>query len=404
MKTSKLIKILALSLVVNSGVLFSFSLVSCGHKDNTPAYSWGDFKESARKEEAINIVKVTNPNMWSNAKADQLHIENFKADDKTETITINIIRNIPGYGITKGKFNINNKNDYKYDVQDWECLKEPKTTATGWELYKVAATDIHIDDLLNKIAPWANTTKYKWPYGTEEETTWAKGEEAEWDVYGALPGGGDAYKGMAGKPTVIESPKKIITAIISKKGKDGAFDSDPIKATISTYKLGSVYNINDWVFTIDTQLQSFNKVSALFNNQVQETGNWTEFNSHNWMTLDDNNSGNAHPSSPDSIADVLQAAVAKRTNDPSVDLFLFSCNGTYPFEIVPNDSTTYGCKVEFDFESHTTFFKEDWQIQLFFYFHLANGKDKSGGGTAFNYIWAGDLRELPPPHPNKLTS
>ncbi len=384
-KILKLIKILALSLVVSSGMLMSFSLVSCGHeKVNPPTYSWADFKKAANAEKAISIVEVTKPDMWSNAKADQLHIENFKANDKTKIITLDITRNLSGYGITKGKFSINNKNDYKYDVQDWECETQPKIITTGWELYKAAAIKVTADDLLKEAEPWDDLDTFKWTYGTTQETTWIQSETAQWDVYGALPGGGDAYKGMAGKPTVTESPKKIITAIISKKGKDGAFDSDPIKATISTYKIGAVYNINDWTFDKDTQLQSFNKFVSLFNTQVKQASSWAEFNDHNWMTIDGNNAANSHPGSP-TIEDILKAKYS-----PNKLTYFQLQTPSNPPEL--NGETGYQAKIVFTFNYwvRNTDPPIQYKLSLYFNYNFANKKDKkSGGGTAFNYIWEG---------------
>ncbi len=389
MKTIKIIKFIAIGLGVIGPVGFGLNLVSCGQKQNHNN-SWTKFKAAVNKETAINIVNVTKPTGWGDAAADQLKIENIKTIDLTQEATLDIhFTKNKDIGFSLASFVIDYVDDEKYNVSSWTCSHQPQFVNSDWTKFKNLALASKAQDLLTAAHPWTDKNKYKWEFGTSAEATWASTDKAEFDTFGNVDNS-DAYKGMQGQVKVDDNAKTI-TAIISKEGKNGAYDSNPIKADL-TFKAGQVYNVNDWVFTKDVQLQSYNKFLTFWNIAVKQVTDTKDDNQglatfleSNWMTLGKDTTGNAHPA----------GGIIKILNENTYDnLKNIQLNDT-PADptFIPGDN-----KPEYQFKIAIKFYyagHDDLSIlSLYFNFILANKKDKIGGGTAFNYVWWGDVHPV----------
>ena len=389
-----------IKLIFSSGAIVStiastgFTVISCGHKAVNVDKDWNVFKSDAVIEYLINIVKNTNASAWYNAPESQLSHASFVVDNNVKKITVTITWTKPGYNSVSADFLIQYKTHDKYYASLWECVKAPAAPSpnseTQWNNYKKAALAETATNLLGAAINSPHWKDFQWSFGTVNQIRWATADTAEFDTFGALTNDdASGYKGMGGQP-IEDNDKKTITAIISKKGKNGAFDSDPIKA-VATFKVSSEYKINDWVFTQVKQLQSLEKVKSLV--AIQRASikpeSSTEFRSQNWLNyIDDSADGkvgaNHHASSGRNsglIKDVLE-----RNNFHSMSKFHFYKLINDFVDI--NNSSGKGKQVTWKFIFNTTN-RPSCKIDLSFDFMFTNKKDVSSGVNAFNYTWAG---------------
>ncbi len=385
MKNIKNIKLLATSLIVTSTVVLGANLISC-HESSTN--SWGDFKRNANNETALNIVNTTNPNNWSGAIASELKISDFKADNSKQAVTLTITR-IKDNITSHGKFMINYKDGDKYDLGAWACSGQPSDDE--WSAFQEAAQNQDVNLLLTKAAPWSDTVKFKWQYGTAKQINWAKSETAEWDVYGSNSKT-DVYQGMNGKPH-FDNDAKTMTAVMSKTSAKGGYDADPIQAVIK-YTPGTKYDIKNWTFTKVKQLQSLDTVTSLWNadkaiaNASTDETAWINFAKVNWMTF-----GSVVKNADDhstSMANTLTHNGQRNLADPQDN------------QIVNKKSIitdiNKGKKFSIVFIISMKDAQNSWSLHLDFNYMFANkpdgtAGDGANGGTAFNYTWTGSLKE-----------
>ncbi len=388
MKIKKSLKFLTVGLGVIGPVAFGLNLVSCGHETAPikPVNNWAEFKSSASKEAEINIVKNTNPTDWDDATGKQLKHENIRFRSNPYKVILDIRRTIDQYkGTYIATFSIEYLDNQKYNASDWVCNIEPKFVASNWTEFKNAALSATPEDLFNAAHPWVDKNKFKWEFGTAEQTTWASTDTAEFDTFGNVDNS-DAYKGMNGKP-VADDNAKTITAIISKKGKNGAYDSDPIKEVL-TFKAGQDYQVFDWgssVITPIKQLQSYNKFMTFWKRAktLYDNGDVGNFMGQYWMTLkkdtDPNidTTGKAHSKDYHIYDTLTHNGYSKIKNLTFGPCASPSKKGEY----------SYGCSISIKFDS---IHDNPEMLVLSFAYNIANGeKDITAGGTAFNDVWTG---------------
>ncbi len=342
------------------------TIISCGHKATSPHYSWTQFKTAVSKEKAINIVNITKPINWTNNPiASEVSIINSKIDENNFNIKLDINR-VSNDLHSTASFEIDYTNNQKYDIEDWHCTSEP--SFTEWSIFKMAALQVTAINLLKVISDTGQINTFKWTYGTPSQIAWVGKDSPEFDTYGSLTAN-DAYKGMQGAPIASDSAKTI-TAIISKKGKKGAYDSDPIKAIIH-YQAGTKYQISDWKFSQVEQLQSWEKFNNIFTHQLELTNNWGSFNAVNWMTANGHN-GNSHSESIDTILN----ETGYSNHEPLI-MKSHQIDKTKPKEIT--------MEIVFKFLASN----QANELSLLINFQYANQKDSSAGGSVFSYTWEG---------------
>ncbi len=383
----KMIKIIKLSASVISigGVLgISSNIVSCGHSkdgpsDNNP--TWADFKISATGATALAIVSSASPSAagWDPAKDDDFKFLNKPiANEQDKTLTTVIISTINN---DKATFLIA-YNKQSYDDALWKCSVQPPSKQVGWNNFKNAAAG---DETAPKLLAQARSSKvldtFSWTYGDPSQTKWNQKDVAQWDTFG-YEQKSDSFKGMGGTIKVNETDHTI-SAIISKKGKAGNYDADPIKVII-TYSDGVVYNIKNWKFSKIEQLQSYEKVKTIFDAQVTLAKNWDDFIKSNWMTFGDDAKGNNH-SSDNSIYKVLvRGGCIPYEYDKTKPIYDTNSIGDF--------STNVEMKIIFNFKVHSKTNSSVLGYQLSLYFHYFC-TDKISGGSAFNYTWTGEANQ-----------
>ena len=378
---NKKFKILLLSTVVSSSVVFSTA--SCSHKNNSGNDTfklWNAFKKNAESETIRNIVKQTHPIGWEDASDLELRFGPFKADDAKHIISVDIMRN-SGSNETTATFKISFIKAQKYNIDQWKCTSQPSGNTGSWILFKEEAFRLDPNDLLNIVKKSSNWNKFAWKYGTTSQTKWVAGDEAEFDTFGSLTNDDASnYRGMTGKPTANES-NFTITAIISKKGHEGLYDADPIKASIE-YKFGEKYNINNWnSFTQKDQLQSLEKSNSIIDKQVEVAKNFSEFEKTNFATLGDDKSAIDH-SDKNSIDKLLDRHGYPGHRD-IIFLDKYSEAGSKGKEMIKYDAKMWESKVVFSFHN-----KQSTLMTLYLYFDfMYQNNDKAHGGTAFSFTW-----------------
>ncbi len=401
MKMIKMIKLSA-SVIGIVGVLgISSNIVSCSHSkggpDDNNKPTWTDFKISASGASILAIITNAVPTVssWDLSNDDDFNfVSRPLANEQDQTLTAIISSTINNDQAT---FVIayNNK---AYADKLWRCSVQPPNKQVGWNAFKkVALNSITTTDLLAQARISKDWNSFKWTYGSASQVKWNQNDVAEWDVSGNL-GDQDSYKGMQGKPQVNDKDYTI-SAIISKKGCSGNYDSDPIKAII-TYSNGVKYNIKNWKFSQTEQLQSYEKVTKLFTEQValvinsddkNKTSKWATFIQNDWMTFGDDAKGNNH-SNDNNIDEVLKRAQPKAYY-PYLNGYVPKFNSKQVTLDPIKDPTQIEMKIIFDFQYWKRLdpppFK--YQLSLYFRYVFAKGHDQTGGGTAFSYTWAGDV-------------
>ncbi len=230
-------------------------MASCSHSNSKNEYTWNQFKTAAGQEIAFKIVQASKPSGWSAAVGGELTNDKFNINDDAQSIIVNITwtKANDKFNPSIDQFEIDYTDNAAYSIGLWTAGTPHAIYGPTWDRFKMVASSISANQLLAIAQPWTSDHQktFIWEFGIATQRSWSKTETAKFDTFGSLTGT-DSYQGMAGKPIIDES-KQTVTAIISKTGKNGAYDSDPIKA-IATYKKDQNYNINNWVFSKDTQL------------------------------------------------------------------------------------------------------------------------------------------------------
>ncbi len=288
MKIKKTIVSLCSSFVILG--FSSLSVISCG-QHNAPN-KWDQFKNKALAETATNLKsdiaditkyhwKIGDQAIFSNGG-----IPTVVANKQEISATI-VIAGASGDLLFPINFDIKYQNN-SYDLKKWTYSQNIPTTP--WEKFKKAAMLVTSNQLVVQAQVNQEVWKsFKW-IGNDTQSVWPKDPTtAEFDTFGYNLAT-DSYKGMNGKPKA-DDITKTITAIISIPGKNGAYDSNPIKATISNTS-SATYDLKNWTFTQDTQLQSNGRFKSLSHVEYAKaalvTGNrkassWTNFATTNWV-------------------------------------------------------------------------------------------------------------------------
>ncbi len=399
MKMLKVIKIAASVISVGSVLGITSNLISCGHKDSTPPKddepNWKEFKFNATRAAVISIVKGVSSgiNGWdSNNWNDFKFVTKPVSDDHSQTIMAVIRSDSQNDQAT---FLVAYSSQwYKDDL--WKCSVQPPSYQVGWNAFKKAAKS---DETAAKLLAQARSSKvldgFKWTYGDPSQTKWSQYDVAQWDTFGSRTWTKDTYKGMDGTIKVNEKDHSI-SGIMSRKGKAGNYDADPIKVKI-TYSDGVVYNIKNWKFSQTEQLQSYENVKYLFDIQVdivkENQGDyWGLFLNKDWATIGDNTKAINH-SSDNNINQILKETKNKH-GYPCYPFFRKGGGNQNPIfknNPIVKQTTQISMKMIFDFSifENKTQQTPPYQLSLYFNFVFANGKNTDGGGTAFNYTWIG---------------
>ncbi len=376
------IKILSSMIAISSIASLSSSVVAC-HKNSTPSKnSWAAFKVWAQHETAPNLKAIININDLNSYHWKTSDVAAFSKNgapsvsDNDQSLSATII--IANPSASDLKWPINLKIAYTkgkvYAIRDWTWSQDP--TINTWATFKNKALSELASNLLAQLQPWNDVKKYLWTYGIQSQITWAKTDQAEFDTFGNLTAQ-DKYLGMAGKPEA-HNMERTITAIISKKGKNGAYDSDPIKAII-TYHLNRGYEISNWVFSKDIQLQSFARIKKSYNDDAALLkSSYNKFTAINWVTLN-----------KDPVSD--QKAIHHSISiDDSLNHANFSNHNTDAFYMATgflNISDGLQSKIVISFNCQGI----PHYLSLFFNYTFFNNKDIDGGLTAFNRTWSGKV-------------
>ncbi len=401
MKKYKMIKLWAAALMVSSSGVIALGLVSCGTNQNPSGNTsnWQWFKAGAGAESAISIVNAATPDAWkTNLLSSQLSISNFKANDDSLSITLDITRTWNGSDrllVAVATFQIVCVDDIYYRVNDWTIKSLPRWSP--WTVFEGKALSETANNLIYELKPWTddniNNKGLKWTYGVRKQQVWNFNDQnkAEWDIYGG-DGANDPYKGMGGKP-IIDQKAKTVTVIISKQGKNGAYDSDPIKAVIK-YQLDTKYDISNWKFSKVEQQQSYTRIKRLFDAQdilaYSADKFETLFNAKNWMTirLFNDNRGIEHPRNYH-ILDTLK-------NHYTIDKNFEVKTRDGAQEPTASGNDMLQAKIVFSLVNVWIPAISDYHgfgLSLYFNFYFANGHNIDDGLTPFNYTWQGVMHD-----------
>ncbi len=363
----------------------SLTAISCGSKKPSPKQVWGDFKKEALKAKAIDIVTANPVEEWGVVTNNDLSKGDITFDDQAKNISVVITRIKKNYNMSLD-FTIQYLNNNRYDINDWTHSSAPTYDPGTWGLYRETAKTTSAEQLFEIAITKNKVQGFKWKYGTDDQITWKidGSQKPEFDTFGSLTDhDASGFKGMGGKPTANDATFTV-TAIISKKGYEGAYDADPIKAT-AQYKAGDSYKLTDWNFTQVEQLQSIEKAESIYDNQINiarlNNGyNFDAFQNQNWMIYDGDKIANKHPdpSGPNGMNGILN-----KSGYPSH-------GNIHPFTI----NWRIGVQISGGLSGKLIFFFETGQsyhLNLIFNFMFADGKNVSSGGTAFNYIWNGTV-------------
>ncbi len=380
MKNKKILKtILTLSSVFALSASTA-TIISC-HKSPTIDQGWNDFKDGALKEGPAQIVAGANPQEWKKESGFEFDV-NPSADNSSHKITATIssttAKNSAVFAATyiKGE---------SYQATDWVCTTPPPHIP-NWNDFKTKALAINITDLF-KEGLKKGITDFKWTYGTADQTKWHIDDIPEYDTFGASKTK-DKYQGMDGKLKADDKDTKVV-AIISKKDKNGAYDSDPITATAQfTYR--SLYTISSWTFekTKSGQLQSVEQFTNLFTTQknlakntANNPKNWTNFMKDNWGNYNGDNSGNSRSKT---IQDIL-AQNGEPGSRPTKFL-----GGAFNSITTPHHKgikATIILQLISEPGKPHQYGAQYFDMTLSFNFLFENGEDVNNGGTAFNYTY-----------------
>ncbi len=304
-KKAKILKVFMFSSMIATTFASGALIASCGKSKTPPPnkFNWADFKKSALAESAahlrdsISVSELTTFHWTSKDVADWGANEQPTVVSGKQEITATII--IQGAS-TFQNFPINFDVTYDptgYDVKDWTYTQNPNVVS--WKNFKGLAAIIDAPSLFDLAQKFPGYGDWGWKYGTDAQRKWdATKDIAEWDVYGGAndkdaAGGIDLMHG----DMHVDDDAKTLTAIISRKGHEGIYDANPIKATIAYKDSAKIYNPKNWVFSQAKQLQSQAKYQELFlaedavvhNLDTTKQGStlqpWIDFGNRNWSNV-----------------------------------------------------------------------------------------------------------------------
>ena len=388
MLNKKFIKLLSVTLTASSILATDVMAVSCGKKVKDHSETWADFKKDAQAETILNIVQTSKPTGWSDATESELKGATFVADDNAQKITIDITRTKELNSWT-ASFEIDYVSGKNYNVSGWECSKQPSENPNSWDFFKKDALAVTAADLITQARSSKDFATFKWTYGTTDQVTWIKTDQAEFDTFGAKDATKDSYAGMKGKPISDDTNHKV-TAIISKKGKNGAYDSDPIAAT-ATYTADQTYKISDWTFKQTKQLISEEKAKDMFNTEAALADKtYKVFLQENWMTINGDSSED-QKANADGIAHLAYVAPKNQIQEALKTLGYPSSksfgNVNSNFNSDPTNHKNIVSIIKIGFTSGSSVSV----LTLSFSFKYSNGKDNTGGVNPLSYTWSGTV-------------
>ncbi len=385
MKKMNYFKITITSMAIIGTVsLSTITMVSCGKNTQPPSkQTWDQFVSKAEAETLSNIVNNANPaaGSWKNLPDNDLTTDgDFVVNKPTITIKIKSVSMK-----AEASFSITAPDNNSYKVGNWGCSKQPPPPSNQWNVFKAAASAETPAKLLMQAKTTDAYKKFHW-IGNPTQQKWQTSQAAEFDIYGGSGLSNDPYKGMAGTPIISES-NKTITTIISIKGKNGSYDSDPIKAVISDK--GNSYELSDWVFSQDQQLQSAPRYQKEFNNawdsmdnmdtkkNDQNWGIWTAFIANNFIptSKDNNHTSDTSLSNLLSSHDVIEANLLgyiPPTPENNIDSM-----STINIKLWYGKDDTHEYKLT---------------INSFFTFKDQSNKNV---GSAFNFNWKAAITQIP---------
>ncbi len=287
--------------------------ISCGHKKITPPSkkTWTIFKTAALKVSATTLKKqITNLEIYHWITSDVATFSSNGApvaNEKSQSIiAVIIVKNAKNSDYQLPiQCSITYTKNTLYNVVNWKFTQAPNVA--NWVTFKAVALKVTLVDLLKTAKISKTYSSFRWE-GNPNQQTWQDGQMAEWDTYGGL-GGKDPYKGMNGQ-LVADDATHSVSAIISIVGKEGNYDANPIKVTI-TDKSNDTYSLKNWTFSAIQQLQSRNKFVSLFNKQVaivsalpswsyddpKNHAIWYQFSGNNWSATNAQNTKDKYHSS-----------------------------------------------------------------------------------------------------------
>ena len=170
-----------------------------------------------------------------------------------------LISGVFGLGISASATTVNATHPAKKTQTEISMVAKKQQFATlnssvNFDQFSKKALAVTAGQLLQAAKDNKSINSMNWDIAvtSKSQNIWNATEKANFDVYGGW-NAPQSYKGMKGKPTV-NATKHTITAIISKVGKDGHYDSDPIKAVIA-FDGTTDYNIKNWKFSQTAQKQ-----------------------------------------------------------------------------------------------------------------------------------------------------
>ncbi len=290
MKVKKFFKITFLVVLIPSSTMMSsLAIVACGKSSPAPKkpdLEWADFVEDAMIEKAPNIVDADLPSSWVGFEDNELTLGNFISDNKTKTVTVNIVRLVDNIVKTNTVFKIIYKGQ-DYEVKNWKYINPPVNNYSWADFKRDSQAASKNPQILKYNAEEQTQTwkTFKWGGDTTQQK-WQINDVAQLDVYGGSnendPAGGlNIMKGQ----WIADESTQTVSEIISIKNRQGDYDSNPIKIT-STYN-GSVYETIKSRFEQVAPLQSYQNYMNNFQNNV----NLIDKNSpskHDWQFFSKN--------------------------------------------------------------------------------------------------------------------
>ncbi len=278
-------KIRILSLMLSFPVLTG-AVISCGHKGSGPTrhpvsklipleptnqVKWSQFKSLATSASATQLKNQLSATQltsyhWKNDDVAMFWFDNSKyfnhhfiVNDQAKTIiTYIVIKDALPNVQHPIIINIDYQN-LDYNIKNWTFKSYDPQYNASWTAFKKA---INIADTPNNITK--NGLK------TKQIPRWNTQNIGEWDTYGASNVGTTPYfKGMDGA-LKIDDAHHSASGIVSIKNQGDTLQAYPFKVFITQQK-DQAYNLDNWVITPTTQLQSrdaFSKTAQAFSQNL----------------------------------------------------------------------------------------------------------------------------------------